>query len=1102
MNLNSVLKDYFSNLTDLSNLNNLYGDSIFYYINSLIHPNKIIVVKNSNEASKFYQKFVQIFPDENICYFPDIDRLFFENTVPESYYEKARLYALEKILNSEKITVITCVRGFFLKLLPVELFKKHCFILKKGSAFLPENLGEILVTTGYERVDVVENPGEFASRGEIFDIWQPGSDYPFRIGGCFDEIEFIKKLGANDYEKDRDDFILKIFPTREVIKDSEFLTHDYDEKNNVTLENYYDNYPAVYKTQSTILDWIKNPEIILIEKNIIEKNYNTVLDELKSFDVITPKFIMDFNYLTSKHYRQISFIDDFHIKQNVNIKTVENFDKNISRLAQFVLTSNLQGYKCFFCFLNKPRLIRFKSVMEEYSVSIKDEDNLLEGENFGCVNGISEGFILPGEKIIVFGEENIWGKARVYKLKREHKKFRKSIFSVFSELKTGDYAVHIHHGIGVYKGIIKRKLGNTVKEFFSMEYKNKDMLFIPIENADFIHKYIGKENPEIYSLSGKKWQNVTKKARKKAKDIAKDMIKLYAERMNARGYVFGKDSEWQHEMEASFPFEETKDQLRVLEEIKKDMESPQPMDRLLCGDVGFGKTEVAVRAAFKAVMSGKQVAVLAPTTILVEQHHRTFTDRFKMFPLKIECVSRMKTLNQTNEIFDKLKTGEIDVVIGTHKLLSDKVQFEKLGLLIVDEEQRFGVVHKEKLKKLKKNVDVLTMTATPIPRTLNMALNGIRDISILETPPENRQPIKTYVLPFSSELLKEAIIRELEREGQVYYLHNNINTINFAAKNLQNLIPEARIGVTHGRIARGELNNLMRDFLENKLDILVTTTIIESGIDISNVNTIIVENAHRFGLSQLYQLKGRVGRSERQAHAYLFYPKGTELTENAYERLKTLKEHTELGSGFKIAMKDLEIRGSGNVFGGEQHGFMDEVGFEMYCRILKEVVGEEKGEIYEEWREIRFNIPINAYIPDYFVSSRDNKIEIYRNISLCSSYEEINSVTAELKENYGRIPEEVLNLLKIQKLKIAGRKVGLKEICEYDNNNIILKFYELHFSATGLNDFLAKFENNLNLKLNISDSVVIKKERGGVNFIFEQVEKILQYMKFCVNMRN
>jgi transcription-repair coupling factor (superfamily II helicase) len=383
-----------------------------------------------------------------------------------------------------------------------------------------------------------------------------------------------------------------------------------------------------------------------------------------------------------------------------------------------------------------------------------------------------------------------------------------------------------------------------------------------------------------------------------------------------------------------------------------------------------------------------------------------------------------------------------------------------------------------------------------------MALNGIRDISILETPPENRQPIKTYVLPFSSELLKEAIIRELEREGQVYYLHNNINTINFAAKNLQNLIPEARIGVTHGRIARGELNNLMRDFLENKLDILVTTTIIESGIDISNVNTIIVENAHRFGLSQLYQLKGRVGRSERQAHAYLFYPKGTELTENAYERLKTLKEHTELGSGFKIAMKDLEIRGSGNVFGGEQHGFMDEVGFEMYCRILKEVVGEEKGEIYEEWREIRFNIPINAYIPDYFVSSRDNKIEIYRNISLCSSYEEINSVTAELKENYGRIPEEVLNLLKIQKLKIAGRKVGLKEICEYDNNNIILKFYELHFSATGLNDFLAKFENNLNLKLNISDSVVIKKERGGVNFIFEQVEKILQYMKFCVNMRN
>ena len=514
------------------------------------------------------------------------------------------------------------------------------------------------------------------------------------------------------------------------------------------------------------------------------------------------------------------------------------------------------------------------------------------------------------------------------------------------------------------------------------------------------------------------------------------------------------------------------------------------------------KTELAVRAAFKAVLSGRQVAVLAPTTILVEQHARTFAERCNMFPVKIQSVSRMKTQGQTKEIFEQLKSGEIDIIIGTHRLLSKKIEFNSLGLLIIDEEQRFGVEHKEKIKQLKKNVDVLTMSATPIPRTLNMALNGIRDISIIETAPDNRQPIKTYVVPFSENVLKEAILREKERGGQVYYLYNNVQTIEVIRRKLERLLPEIEFRTAHGQMHRNELNLIMEDFLHKKFDCLVTTTIIESGIDIPNVNTIIVENAHKFGLSQLYQLKGRVGRSERQAYAYLFYKKDDILTPQAFERLKTLREYTDLGSGFKIAMKDLEIRGAGNVFGNSQHGFIDEIGFEMYCRILKEVVSEEKGESFEDKREIRISLPVDAYIPDNVESSRQSKIKIYRQIAQADSELEISSITGELRDMYGRLPKEITNLLKISLLKILGRKVQLKEINEYDKNNVILKFYALEFTESGLSDFLKSFGQDINLSVNIKDAVVIKKKVKDYQIFMETIQKILHYIKFCVNIEH
>ncbi|PLX19211.1 MAG: transcription-repair coupling factor [Candidatus Muiribacterium halophilum] len=638
----------------------------------------------------------------------------------------------------------------------------------------------------------------------------------------------------------------------------------------------------------------------------------------------------------------------------------------------------------------------------------------------------------------------------------------------------------MNHGIGIYKGIKKVKVGIVKKEYFHIKYAGNDELYVPIESADHIHKYIGKDKPSLYTLDGKRWKNTKGRVRKKVKSIAKDLIKLYSERMNTKGFVFGSDNDWQHELEASFSYEETQDQVRVMEEIKEYMQSTHPMDRLVCGDVGFGKTELAVRAAFKAVMSSKQVAVLAPTTILVEQHFRTFTERFKMFPVKIAQVSRMQTPAQNRDILEKLKTQEIDLVIGTHKLISDKVKFKDLGLLVVDEEQRFGVSHKEKIKRMKKNIDVLTMTATPIPRTLNMALNGIRDVSVIETAPDNRLPIKTFVIPFSELVLRESIEREVDRGGQVYYLYNNVRNIHMVKARLEKMLPDVNFVVAHGQMNRKDLNHIMDDFLNKRGDVLITTTIIESGIDIPNVNTIIVENAHRFGLSQLYQLKGRVGRSERQAYAYLFYKKDQKLTEAAVKRLQTLRENTDLGSGFKVAMKDLEIRGAGNVFGGEQHGFVDDIGFEMYCKILKEVVAEEKGEMQNEYKEIKFSLPVAAYIPEHFEENRKKKIELYRKIAGVMNEKELKMVQDEIRDNYGKIPKEVSNLLKIQNIKIHGRKVLLSEIIQYSSKTTLLKFYKLEFTEKGLGDFLGRYSPIIDFSVNQENAVAIRVENLDV----------------------
>ncbi|NLW46335.1 MAG: transcription-repair coupling factor, partial [Firmicutes bacterium] len=602
----------------------------------------------------------------------------------------------------------------------------------------------------------------------------------------------------------------------------------------------------------------------------------------------------------------------------------------------------------------------------------------------------------------------------------------------FTDLKAGDYVVHISHGIGQYMGIETLEIAGGHRDYLRIQYAGEDRLFVPTDQINMLQKYVGVEDvpPKLNKLGGGDWQKVKNRVKESIRDLAEELLDLYAQREVTPGHEFTPDTVWQYEFEESFYYEETPDQLKAVSEIKKDMERPKPMDRLLCGDVGYGKTEVAMRAAFKGIMDGKQVGVLVPTTILAQQHFLTFRDRFAGFPVNIKVLSRFQTTKEQNKIIDGVLSGEVDLLIGTHRLLSADVHFKDLGLLIVDEEQRFGVVHKEKLKELRQNVDVLTLTATPIPRTLHMSLVGIRDISLIETPPRDRYPIRTHVLEYNEEVIREAIQRELDRQGQVYFVYNRVESIEKMAGYLQNLLPKARISIAHGQMDEDQLERVMLDFYDYEVDILVCTTIIETGLDISNVNTLIVYDADRFGLSQLYQLRGRVGRSNRIAHAYFCYRKDKVLSENAEKRLAAIREFTELGSGFKIAMRDLEIRGAGNLLGPEQHGQIASVGFELYCRLLDETIRERKGEAVPELPEPVVEIPVDAYIPDSYITDGKQKVDIYKKIAVAGTVQQVDEITGEIIDRFGTPPKPVENLLNTAKLKALARELGFASIAK------------------------------------------------------------------------
>lgn len=665
--------------------------------------------------------------------------------------------------------------------------------------------------------------------------------------------------------------------------------------------------------------------------------------------------------------------------------------------------------------------------------------------------------IKPGEVVITFGnqgngfqyydiklsvisDKDIFGQFKKKSKKKQNKKGTGKIKS-FTELKPGDFVVHANHGIGVFKGIKQLELQGNKKDYLELIYHSDDKLYVPVEQLDMVQRYIGSEGkkPKVSKLGSSEWTKTKNKVKKSIEEIAEDLVKLYAIRASLKGYKYSDDTVWQKQFEEEFPYEETPDQLLAIEDIKKDMESPKPMDRLLCGDVGYGKTEVAIRAAFKAVMDGKQVAFLVPTTILAQQHYNNFKQRFSDFPITVDVISRFRTLSEQKATIKSIKEGNVDILIGTHRILQKDIKFKDLGLLIIDEEQRFGVKHKEKMKNLKKNVDVLTLSATPIPRTLHMSLVGVRDISVIETPPEERYPVQTYVVEYNDQLIRDAILREISRGGQIYFVYNRVESIHEMASYISKLVPEGRVQIAHGQMKEKELENVVLDFTENKFDILIATTIIETGMDIKNVNTMIIYDADKMGLSQLYQLRGRVGRTNRMAYCYLTYKRDKILTEVAEKRLKAIKDFTELGSGFKIALKDLEIRGAGNMMGSAQHGHMSSIGYDLYCRMLEDTIKLVRGDIDKEPVETSVELKIDAYIPNTYIKDETQKIEVYKKIASIDSKEEFMDIEEELEDRFSDIPISVYNLMNISYIRSLGKKVDIEEIKEI-SNEVVFQF--------------------------------------------------------------
>jgi len=1055
--------------------------------------NPMLIITSSELRAKEIEQDLNFFFKKNVqvLMYPSKDVIFYSADVRSKDIVKQRFDVLNTLMSGKRFLLVLSIESLFDRLTPKNKFEDFILELEEGMEIDPEKLIENLILMGYERRDLVEAAGQFAVRGGIIDIFTTINQNAIRIEFYGDEIDSIRIFDTKSQRSIEREEKVKIFPMRELVYGQEELDSaisrlkkEYDEaydsyeqkgllseanllkdnflevieklEENQTISGVDRFFKYFYEEEATLINYLNKKTIIYFDDlPKIESHANNTYYEfsesvknriLKGY-LLPSQMDMIFSYEKilndCKNFSQIIFSSAIQPAKNIKFETTANFrikstpvfKNRLGLLTQDLVNWLDKGINVVILAGSKTRGKRLTEDFLDQNINAKYIDypnriDLPPKTVFITSGSLSKGFEYVDEKLIVISDKDLF-KADKDKKQVKRKKLSQKIES-FTDLRIGDYIVHDNHGIGVYKGIETLVADGASRDYLRLKYSDEGNLYVPTNQMDMIQKYVGANSvrPKMNKLGSTEWHKSKVRTRGIVKVLAENLVELYAKRQATKGFEYNKDTVWQREFEESFPYDETDDQLKAIEEVKKDMESTKVMDRLICGDVGYGKTEVAIRAAFKAVQDSKQVAYLVPTTILAQQHYNTFVDRMKRFPVKIGVLSRFRSKKEQQQIIEDLKKGLLDIVIGTHRLLSKDMAFKDIGLIIIDEEQRFGVAHKEKLKRIKGNIDVLTLTATPIPRTLHMSLIGVRDISTLQEPPQERQPIQTYVMEYSAESIKDAIHRELARNGQVYYLHNRIKDIDEVTFKLQLLVPEAVIACIHGKVSENELENIMMDFSEGKIDVLVCTTIIETGLDIANVNTIIIQDADHMGLSQLHQLRGRVGRSNRIAYSYLMYKKDKILEENADKRLQTITDFTEFGSGFKIALRDLEIRGAGNLLGEQQHGHMELVGYDMYCRLLDNAVKELQGEVTEEVSEISIDIKISAYIPADYIFNEQQKFDMYRKISFITNIEDYYDVQEETEDRYGDIPNTVQNLLDIALLKAVATSVDITSLAQ------------------------------------------------------------------------
>lgn len=1061
---------------------------------------KLVVFSNEEKAKKAYEEYL-LFGEETYLY-PARDLLFYYADIKGKTLTNRRMEVLRAIAEKKKeepVTVITTMDAFLDGIIsPDEIQKNRIHITGEDTVDLTK-LEQDLTALGYERESQIEAPGQFAVRGGIIDVFPLAEEMPVRIELWGDEIDSIRMFDAKSQRSIENISEITIYPASENCFGNNGLVSflKYFPENETLL--FYDEPHRLQETAETV-----EAEYTESLKNRADAGMKEEgEEELRVFQ--TKDIISEMNRYSGIGLTTLeSKCGLFKVRSvyTVQAKGVNPYNNSFELLTRDLKRLKRNGYRVVLLSGSRTRAKRLAEDLRDYDLSsFYSEDMQREvkpGEIMAAYGYASEGYEYPMLKFVVISESDIFGRK---KKKKKRKKYEGQRIQDFAELKPGDYVVHENHGIGVYKGIEKIEVEKIVKDYMKIVYAEGGVLYIPVAQMDLIQKYAGADakKPRLNKLGTIQWGKTKSQVKKAVQIVAKDLVELYAVRQQSEGFVYGPDTVWQKEFEEMFPFEETDDQLQAIEDTKHDMESKKIMDRLICGDVGYGKTEIAIRAAFKAVQEGKQVVCLVPTTILAQQHYNTFVQRLKEFPVRIDLLCRFRSAAEQKKTIEDTKKGFVDILVGTHRVLSKDVVFKDLGLLIIDEEQRFGVTHKEKIKKLKENIDVLTLTATPIPRTLHMSLIGIRDMSVLEEAPNERMPIQTYVMEYNDEMVREAITRELARDGQVYYVYNRVNDIADVAGRIQSLVPDANVAFAHGQMKERELEDIMYDFINGDIDVLVSTTIIETGLDIPNANTMIIQDADRFGLSQLYQLRGRVGRSNRMAYAFLLYQRDKLLKEVAEKRLSAIREFTDLGSGIKIAMRDLEIRGAGNLLGEAQSGHMEAVGYDLYCKMLNEAVRQLKGGPEAETFTTLIDLNVDAYIPEYYIKNEYQKLDIYKRIAAIESEKELEDMTEELIDRFGDIPKKVQQLLVIASLKSLAHSVYVTAI-EQKGEEIRFTMYEkAKIDPSGIPKFLDSYKNDLIFRAEEPPYFLYcrkgRNKKSNTENVLDTVRRILEDLK-------